>query len=345
MTLSAINNVYTPAIVTDQFANDDVAGNGLIRDIQRADLIDLSGSAATEIPSIASIELSILPKSGTTNVKPAIKIPAAEFLNARLDLGEGYCLTVDERNQNLMLENTQLDARTLIWGDARIEGNTVSEPLQFWGTTSFVFGKESKITLETSQSPNDNVAYRLDKISVSTADRGIVITGLANDIAGDLQVADSKNGSIVDDAARDGFTLTESIPKTNKTTSSNIGAEIAKESGQDPAQKAQWLDDDDLAVTQASMAATAVGGLFGPGSTIMSKMEFGVVISRFFSAWALSSIMLQHNSIMSSEYNNRANDRCSDEHKASERRLIERLIVEQALIQDMQIERSIELYA
>jgi Domain of Unknown Function (DUF1521) len=349
MTASAIGNAYAPALVVDQFVSDDLAGNGMIRDIERGDLIGLPAGAPTQMPSLASVELSVLPKAGAASVMPAIKIPAAEFRSARLDLGEGYRLTVDERSQNLLLENSQHEARTLIWGDARIEGNTVSEPLQFWGTTSFAFGKESKITLETSKSPDDMNAYRLDKISVSTADRGMVITGLANDVAGDLKVTDFKYGSTVDDAARDGFTLTESIAKTYPEiapkTSPVTSPETNHETAQTTSQKTEWLNDDDVAITQALLNATAVGGLFGPGSDVMSRAEFGALISRFFSSWALSSMVMQLRYTMNSEYNTRTNDHTSEDNKASERRLIERLIIEQALLQDMQVERAAALWA
>jgi hypothetical protein len=349
MTAAAIGNAYAPALVVDQFVSDDLAGNGMIRDIERGDLIGLPAGAPTQIPSLASVELSVLPKAGAASAMPAIKIPAAEFRSARLDLGEGYRLTVDERSQNLLLENSQHEARTLIWGDARIEGKTVSEPLQFWGTTSFVFGKESKITLETSKSPDDMNAYRLDKISVSTADRGMVITGLANDVAGDLKVTDFKYGSTVDDAARDGFTLTESIVKTDPEitpkTSSVTSPETSHDTAQTTSQKTEWLDENDAPITQALLNATAVGGLFGPGSSIMSRMEFGALISRFFSSWALSSIILQFSHTMNSEYNNRINNRYSEDSKASERRLIERLIIEQAMIHNMQVDRAATLSA
>jgi hypothetical protein len=168
----------------------------------------------------------------------------------------------------------------------------------------------------------------------------MVITGLANDIAGDLQVTDFKHGSTVDDSARDGFTLTEFIPKKDQIMGQNNGPETSANT----AQKTGWLDDDDVAITQALMDATAIGGLFGPGSEIMSRIEFSALISRFFSSWALSTMVFQLSHTMNAEYNNRTNDRTSEDSKAIERRMIERLIIEQALIQDMQIDRSIELY-
>jgi hypothetical protein len=319
MNVTGIGTAFSPNILANKFANDDVSSSDLLNDIHRSDFIGLPVDAPTQIAPIVGVDLNQLNlMRGEQTSVPVAHIPAVSFLNASLDLGSGYRLTVDERDQSLLFENDFSEARTVIWGNARIEGNTVSEPLQFWGTTSFSFGDEGKITLQTQPSVSNPGVYSLKTVSVSVGDRGMVITGLANDTAGDLKIDNSMSAETVDDAARDGFTLYE--------------AEQGK----------GWVDEDENAIVQQLMEATAIGGIFGPGSDLMSRSEFSVLIGRFFASWSLFSLtsqMTQYTPIES----NRPSESRGDIDKASQRKLIERLLLEQALVNANHIHRSIRM--
>jgi Domain of Unknown Function (DUF1521) len=318
MNMISVGNTFTPINPVVQFANDDGASGDLLQKIDRADFIGLPLNAPTQIPPIVGVELNqFRSELGDPTTVPVAFIPAVSFLNVRLDLGSGYRLTVDERDQSLLFENDFSEARTVIWGNARIEGNTVSEPLQFWGTTSFAFGDEGKITLQTQPSILNPNVYSLETVSISNGDRGIIITGLANDTAGDLTIDRSKSGEAIDDEARDGFTLYEAD------------------------QGRGWVDDNDNAMVQQLMDATALGGTFGPGSQLMSRSEFGTLIARFFSSWSLFYITSQTNRFTPIE-SSRPSESRGDVEKSSQRKIIERLLQEQALIKANHIHRSIQ---
>jgi hypothetical protein len=283
--------------------NDLAIGANLISNISRVDPIGLPLDAPAQIPDIVRVDF-VQP---TANALIMPTTPVAKFGGAKLDLGQGYRLTVDERDQSLLFENEKAEAQTIIWGNGKITGNTVNEPLQFWGTTSFTFGDEGKITLETQESKTVPGEYLLDKISVSTADRGVVITGLTNDVVGDLKVDESKSAGSVDNNARDGFTLIET------------------EDGH------AWLDEDEIAITQSLLDATAIGRLFGPGSEYLSSVEFSALLSRFMTNWNLFSMVSSLTRYSAIELHQSVENK-SDSNKISERRLIERVLIEQAMV-------------
>jgi Domain of Unknown Function (DUF1521) len=308
MMMQAISN---QSVLRAQFddvgmGNDNViVAPNLIRDVSRSAPMGLPLDAPTQIPAAVSVAFT-QPKL-ITEPELMPKILAARFGGAKLDLGQGYRLTVDERDQSLLFENGKTASQTIIWGNAKIAGNTVSEPLQFWGTTSFAFGDEGKITLETVESKSTPGQYLLDTVSVSVADRGVVITGLTNDVVGDLKIDESKSGGRVDNNARDGFTLFET------------------EDG------ASWVDDDNAAITQALLDATGIGGLYGPGSEFLNSVEFSALMSRFMTSWNLFS-MISSFSRYSTIEPTRSVETKSDVDRASERKIVERLMLEQALI-------------
>jgi hypothetical protein len=283
--------------------SDFAVGANLIGNISRVGPIDLPLDAPAHIPHIVSVDF--VQPAATRLIMPII--PAAKFGGAKLDLGQGYRLTVDERDQSLLFENEKAEAQTIIWGNGKITGNTVNEPLQFWGTTSFTFGDEGKITLETKESKTAPGEYLLDKISVSTADRGVVITGLTNDVVGDLKVDESKSAGSVDNNARDGFTMIET------------------EDGR------AWLDDDEIAITQSLLDATAIGRLYGPGSEYLNSVEFSALMSRFMTSWNLFSMVSSLTRYSAIELHQSVENK-SDSNKVSERRLIERVLIEQAIV-------------
>ncbi len=314
MMMSAISNQGAFRAQFDDVGignNDMVADAGLIRDVSRVAPIGLPLDAPTQIPAIVGVAFTQPALIATPELMPMI--PAARFGGAKLDLGQGYRLTVDERDQSLLFENEKTASQTVIWGNGKIEGNAVSEPLQFWGTTSFAFGDEGKITLETVESKSAPGQYLLETVSVSVADRGMVITGLTNDIVGDLKVDESKSSGRVDNNARDGFTLFET------------------------ADGAAWVDEDNAAITQALLDATAVGGLYGPGSEFLNSVEFSALMSRFMTSWNLFSMISNYTRFSTFEPS-RSFETKSDVDRASERKIVERVMLEQALIR-----RSAEL--
>ncbi len=316
MMMSAIGNQSYARIKLDDeglgIGNDDVVvGAGLIRDVSRGAPIGLPMDASTQIPTAVSVAFIQPPLIAAAESMPMI--PAARFGGAKLDLGQGYRLTVDERDQSLLFENGKSAAQTVIWGSAKIEGNAVSEPLQFWGTTSFAFGEEGKITLETVESKSVPGQYLLETVSVSVADRGMVITGLTNDVVGDLKFDESESSGSVDNNARDGFTLFETADGT------------------------AWVDDENAAITQALLDATAVGELYGPGSEFLNSVEFSTLMSRFMTSWNLFSMISNYSRFAHIEQS-RSIETKSDIDRASERKIVERVMLEQALMR-----RSAEL--
>ena len=308
MMMSAINNLngFRAQIDEPSMGNDDsLSGADLIREVSRGAPIGLPLDAPTQIPAAVSVAFIQPALTAASELMPMI--PAARFGAAKLDLGQGYRLTVDERDQSLLFENDKFAAKTIIWGNAKIEGNTVSEPLQFWGTTSFAFGDGGKITLDTVESKTAPGQYLLDMVSVSVADRGVVITGLTNDVVGDLTVDESKSSGRVDNNARDGFTLFE--------TADGIS----------------WLDDDNAAITQVLLDATAVGRLYGPGSEFLNSVEFSALMSRFMTSWNLFAMISSYSRFSTIEPT-RSVETKSDVDRASERKIVERVMLEQALI-------------
>jgi Domain of Unknown Function (DUF1521) len=233
--------------------------------------------------------------------------------SAQIEVGEGYSLFVNDLDRQLVLENTAISSRTVIFGDARIE-TASGEALQFWGTTTFAFGTDGKITLETAETADQAGSFLLERIAVSNGPRAVVITGVADE-AVDTLTFQNGDGYDADHETRDGFVLEQA----------DDGA--------------SWQTEYGDAVTQALLDETAVGGAFGPGSNLLSLGEFSAVISSFLSAIGLSYSNSFMTSILLPETHN-DNNRQSSDQKSIERRSIEKLIFEQSFQRHLNLHRE-----
>ena len=94
-----------------------------------------------------------------------------------------------------------------------------------------------------------------------------------------------------------------------------------------------WVDEwDDLGISAEVLAQTMPGEIFGPNSDIMSRSEFGAVISRFVSIMTTQSFIMQsasNNSSFQSQMRDtaREQDRAASEKQASERAARERIVL------------------
>jgi Domain of Unknown Function (DUF1521) len=243
--------------------------------------------------------------------------PSADFLaiertkigNVQIDLGDGYRLGIDDHKQSVVLDNNISGARTVIFGDARIE-TPDGDPLQFWGTTSLTFGDDAKLTLQTIADPEEQGAYRLDKITITNGNKAAIITGLADDATDNLSIK-TAGGYATDEKIRDGFILEEKAD--------GFG----------------WQDEGGEDITQDLLNATAVGAAYGPGSKALSLGELSVMVSRF-----LQSVISFGNIVnsFSSRKQEMPRDTISDDRRSEDRSRLERLLAEQAQIKFQQIQ-------
>jgi Domain of Unknown Function (DUF1521) len=194
----------------------------------------------------------------------------------------------------------------------------VAPPLdlwQFWGTTSFVFGDDQKITLETAPRADGSSGHWLDRITVTSNTNGVVINGVADETTGDIKI-EAVDGYTADEETRDGLTLEEQPDSSG------------------------WQDEDGVALDQAVLDATALGADFGPGSTLMSRSEITTVLNRIFAYGFVSSLMSSM-SVVQSRLDPPSDIR-NDLEKSSDRRRVERFVVEQILAQQASEARRIE---
>jgi hypothetical protein len=128
---------------------------------------------------------------------------------ASIDLSGGYWLWLNEYRSEVMIENRGAAMETTIWGAGQVAVNG-HEAGQFFGTTSFELANGAKITIETG---HDIVQqeYYLDRLTVTREDRAVIITGVNDDVIGDLHLAQSNDGIRIDDHTRDGFVLVEQV--------------------------------------------------------------------------------------------------------------------------------------
>jgi hypothetical protein len=173
---------------------------------------------------------------------------------AKIDLGDGYHLQIDERNSELTIVNDKTGQSTRVWGDPHVSVNG-QHKFDFYGTTTFTLANGTKITINTEQGKGNPNVYFASQVVVTKGSNAVVIDGISQQTKGDLAVTVSDNGFALDAANRDGFTVLENAK----------GWET--ELGQD--------------VTQAQADITRPGALYGPGSDAMSLAEAGTAIGNF----------------------------------------------------------------
>jgi hypothetical protein len=192
---------------------------------------------------------------------------------------------------------------------------TPTPTFQFWGTTSFIFGNDQKITLDTIPSADSSGAYQLDRITVTSGSNGVVINGVADEASGQLDVK-AANGYDIDEETRDGLTLEECADGRG------------------------WQDEDGIALSQLVLDATAVGADYGPGSTFMSMGEIGAMLGRIISYGFMNAMMTSIAATRNTM--DLTTDVRSDTEKSSDRRRVERLVVDQILAKQASEIRHLE---
>jgi hypothetical protein len=184
---------------------------------------------------------------------------------AKVDLGDGYRLEIDERNSEMTVFNDKTGERTRIWGDPHVEIDG-KQAFDFWGTTSFTLANGTKITINTEQWKGNPNAYVASQVVVTKGSNALVIDGISQNKLGDLSMSLSNKGYQIDAAHRDGFQLHE-----NKSGSG-------------------WRTESGNIATQNDLNATAIGREYGPGSEMPSLSEFGDQLGAFLLFGAIFSM-------------------------------------------------------
>jgi len=185
---------------------------------------------------------------------------------AKIDLGDGYRLDVDERNSELTIINDATGQRTRIWGDPHVEVNG-QHKFDFWGTTTFTLPTGTKITINTEQWAGNPNMYVASQVVVTKGANAIVIDGISQNRIGDLSITNGMNGYALDSAHRDGYVLNQRI----------------SDGGWD----SEWTGRD---ATQQDLNATRPGEAFGPGADTLSLGEASGALSLFLFAGSLGSL-------------------------------------------------------
>ena len=213
--------------------------------------------ATAALPSMFAIRLGMLAQGAA----PSQLQQSAGFTaqvtgqnTAKVDLGDGYHLQIDERNSEMTIVNDKTGQSTRVWGDPHVDVNG-QHKFDFYGTTTFTLANGTKITINTEQGKGNPNVYFASQVVVTKGSNAVVIDGISQQTMGDLAVTVSNNGFALDAANRDGFTVLEN----------DKGWET--ELGQD--------------VTQAQADITRPGALYGPGSDAMSLAEAGTAIGNF----------------------------------------------------------------
>ncbi len=125
-----------------------------------------------------------------------------------LRLGDKYEIRISENGCTVEITNLQTCETTVISGDPHINWDGVSgTEADFWGTTTFKLADGTKITIETTPSGNNMTVA--SKVTVTNGDNAIVVTGVDNNVCGDLSFTQSQDGRCIDQNTDDGFVVTE----------------------------------------------------------------------------------------------------------------------------------------
>ncbi len=185
---------------------------------------------------------------------------------AKINLGDGYRLEIDERSSQMIIINDKTGEKTKIWGDPHVEIDG-KHAYDFWGTTTFTLENGTKITINTEQWQGNPNAYVASQVVITKGDNAIIVDGISQNKLGDLSVNMSQNGRAIDAATCDGYTLHEN----------------ASGSG--------WRTESGNVATQADLMATAVGREYGPGSELPSLSELGEQLGSFLMLGVFASFL------------------------------------------------------
>lgn len=167
---------------------------------------------------------------------------------AKIDLGDGYKLDINEKNSEMTIINEKTGEKTRIWGDPHVDVDG-KRAFDFWGTSTFTLENGTKITINTEQWKGNPNMYVASQVLITKGDNAIVVDGISQNKLGDLSVTMSNNGEAIDAANRDGWTVHENATGSGwRTEAGNIA-------------------------TQKDANVTKVGAEYGPGSTALSQGE------------------------------------------------------------------------
>ncbi|TRW17712.1 DUF1521 domain-containing protein [Glacieibacterium frigidum] len=214
--------------------------------------------ASAQLPSAWTI------CTGSVGTPPQPQITATVGAGGKgnVDLGDGYTLQLNENNSEITIHNAATGETTRIWGDPHVEIDG-KQAFDFWGTTTFTLDNGTKITINTEQFGNNPNAFVASQLVITRGTQAVTVDGISQNDLGDLSVTVGSNGRALDATTRDGYTLTEN--------SAGAG----------------WRAQGGHIATQADLNATAVGGLYGPGSTMPSLNELSSAITSFLFFGAL----------------------------------------------------------
>jgi hypothetical protein len=209
------------------------------------------------LPSAFGIRLGTLPQGAAPSQLQQTGGFTAQVTGqhtAKIDLGDGYRLEIDERNSEMTIFNEKTGQRTRVWGDPHVDVNGKRQ-FDFYGTTTFELENGTKLTINTEPWGKNPNAYVASQVVITRGDNAVVIDGISQNQLGDLSVSVSTDGHALDAATRDGFTVHEDA--------------------------AGWQTEFGQTVTQAEADITRPGQLYGPGSQALSLAEMGTAIGSF----------------------------------------------------------------
>nr|WP_315381838.1 DUF1521 domain-containing protein [uncultured Sphingomonas sp.] len=221
---------------------------------QQFNPLGASAYASAMLPSLLSIQLGTTAGIGQLQPQAGFTAQTTGQNTARVDLGDGYHLAIDERNSEMTIVNDATGQSTRVWGDPHVDVNGKHQ-FDFYGTTTFELANGTKITVNTEQAKNNPNVYFASQVVVTRGANAVVIDGISQQQQGDLSVSVSTNGYALDAANRDGFTVQEAA--------------------------GGWQTELGAKVTQADADLTKPGQIYGPDSTMPSLSELGSAIGGF----------------------------------------------------------------
>ncbi|MGN7997512.1 DUF1521 domain-containing protein [Sphingomonas sp. 22176] len=221
---------------------------------QQFNPLGASAYASAMLPSLLSIQLGTMAGTGQLQPEAGFTAQTTGQGTARIDLGDGYHLAIDERNSEMTIVNDATGQSTRVWGDPHVDVNGKHQ-FDFYGTTTFELANGTKITVNTEQGKSNPNVYFASQVVVTRGANAVVIDGISQQQLGDLSVSVSSNGYALDAANRDGFTVQESA--------------------------GSWQTELGETVTQADADLTRPGQIYGPDSTMPSLSELGSAMGGF----------------------------------------------------------------
>lgn len=233
---------------------------------QQFNPLGASAYASAMLPSLLSIQLGTMAGAGQLQSQAGFTAQTTGQSTARVDLGDGYHLAIDERNSEMTIVNEKTGQSTRVWGDPHVDVDGKHQ-FDFYGTTTFELDNGTKITVNTEQAKGNPNVYFASQVVVTRGANAVVIDGISQQQLGDLSVSVSTNGYALDAANRDGFTVLESA--------------------------AGWQTELGEKVTQADADLTKPGQIYGPNSDMPSLSELGSAMGSFLLFGSLLGLALE----------------------------------------------------